>query len=585
MKLLFIGLLLTLGLMIACGSAAPAEPTSGSAAPAEPTSGSAAPAKSPTVAPKVKQSSPAQAKAQPTAIPQSAAQPVAAEIGGTVTIMQAVWGNQLFDTRDASAEVRRYGQLVHGFWIANNENMEMIPGIAESWELSDDGLTWTFVIREGVKFHDGSVLTVDDAHFTMTDSFVPDAFASKSSGFGRKRDTVEITGPNSVAFTLKESDTSMANVLSEAFPSSNYGALMPKAYLEKVGRDAYNDEPIGAGAFKVAEFKRSEKMILERFDDFYYQPANGFPEDRRPNFQTIDLRLVPESATRASAMEAGQADIIEANLEVQKQVERGGGRIFLSPEATYAIVEMNGCYRPELPCSDINVRHAMNLAIDKELIMSELYGDAGHAKGWDLVTPSSLGYTPGLDPLPQDIPEAQRLLAAAGFPGGEGFPKVEIHTWVAGEMPFMPEFAQLIGDMIQENLGIETLVKVGESGAVKSAERSGGLDGHLFVRPNEARYDGGSSMKNTYGDFDGKSPLSKDPAVRDIVLDAMSVRDPALKKGAYEEMYKVLREQSYAFGPGYVDLPWGLGPRIASWEAWPMNSNPTAWWTIVIEEK
>jgi ABC-type transport system substrate-binding protein len=499
--------------------------------------------------------------------------------------MQAVWGNQLFDTRDASAEVRRYGQLVHGFWIANNKNMEMIPGIAESWELSDDGLTWTFVIRDGVKFHDGSVLTVDDAHFTMTDSFVPEAFASKVSGFGRKRDHIDITGPNSVAFTLTESDTSLANVLSEAFPSSNYGALMPKAYLEEVGRDAYNDKPIGAGAFKVVEFKRSEKMILERFDDYYYQPANGFDEDRRPNFQTIDLRLVPESATRASAMEAGQADIIEANLEVRKQVERGGGRIFLSPEATYAIVELNGCYRPELPCSDINVRRAMNLAIDKELIMSELYGEAGHAKGWDLVTPSSLGYTPELDPLPQDIPEAQRLLKEAGYPGGEGFPKVEIHTWVAGEMPFMPEFAQLIGDMIQEHLGIETLVKVGESGAVKAAERSHGLDGHIFVRPNEARYDGGSSMKNTYGDFDGKSPLSKDPAVRDVVLNAMSVRDPALKKAAYIEMYQVLRDQSYAFGPGYVDLPWGVGPRIVNWDAWPMNSNPTAWWTMVIQEK
>ena len=559
MKLSLIGLLLISGLVIACGTTAPA--------------------------PSVPATSPPQAKGIPAPIAAPIAPPVVAEFTGTVTIMQAVWGNQLFDTRDSSAEVHRYGQLVHGFWIASNENVELIPGIAESWELSEDGLTWTFVIREGVKFHDGSVLTVDDALFTMVDSFVPEAFASKSSGFGRKKDKIEITGPNSVSFTLIEIDTSLPSVLAQNFPSSNYGALMPKAYFERVGRDAYNDEPIGAGAFKVVEFKRSEKMILERFDDYYYQPANGFAEDRRPNFKTIDLRLVPESATRASAMEAGQADIIEANLEVRNQIERGGGRILLSPEATYAIVEMNGCYRPELACSDKNVRLAMNLAIDKELIMRELYGVSGHAKGWDLVTPSSLGYTPALDPLPQDIPEAQRLLALAGYPGGQGFPKVEIHTWVAGEMPFMPEFAQLIGDMIQENLGIETLVKVGDSGSVKAAERSGGLDGHLFVRPNEARRDGGSSMKNTYADYAGKSPLSKDDAVRDIVLEAMAVRDPALKHDAYVKMYKVLRAESYAFGPGYVDLPWGVGPRIAQWEPWPMNSNPTAWWTIVLTEQ
>jgi peptide/nickel transport system substrate-binding protein len=499
--------------------------------------------------------------------------------------MQAVWGNQLFDTRDASGEVRRYGQLVHGFWIASNEKVELIPGIAESWSLSDDGLTWTFVVREGVKFHDGTELTAEDALFTMTDSFVPDAFASKVSGFGRKRENIELAGTNTVEFTLTDVDTSVASVLAESFPSSNYGAIMPKAYMEEVGREMYNETPIGAGAFEVVQFERSEKMTLERFDDFYYQPANGFSEDRRPIFQTIELRLVPESATRASAMEAGQADIIEANLEVEKQVERGGGHILLGPEATYSIVRMNGCWDTTLPCSNRNVRRALSLAIDKELIMSELYGQAGHAKGWDIVTPSSLGYSAELDPLPQDIPEAQRLLAEAGYPGGEGYPLLEIDTWVAGEMPFMPEFAQLIADMIQENLGIETSVKVGESGAVKAAVRSGQRDGHLFVRPNEARRDGGSSTKNAYGDFETKGPTAKDPVLRDLVLETLAIQDSALKHDAYNKMYRALREEQYAFGVGYVDLSWGVGPRIASWDPWPMNSNPTAWWTITLKEK
>ena len=568
MKLTLVGLLLTLGVLIACGPTAPQ-----ASEPAAPVS------EAPAVAP-------VKVEVVPTAVPAAAAEPpAAAEVTGTVTIMQAVWGNQLFDTRDASAEVRRYGQLVHGFWLASNEKVELIPGIAESWNLSEDGLTWTFTIREGVKFHDGTDLTIDDALFTMTDSFVPDAFASKVSGFGRKRDTIEITGPNTVAFTLTDTDTSVGSVLSESFPSSNYGAIMPKAYLEEVGRDAYNESPIGAGAFKVAEFVRSEKMTLERFDEYYYQPANGFEEDRRPNFQTIELRLVPESATRASAMEAGQADIIEANLEVRKQVERGGGRILLSPEATYAIVRLNGCWDPDLPCSDRNVRWALSLAIDKELIMRELYGESGHAKGWDLVTPSSLGYSPELDPLPQDIPEAQRLLAEAGYPGGEGFPKLEVDTWAAGEMPFMPEFAQLIADMIHENLGIETSVMVGESGAVKAAVRSGQRDGHLFVRPNEARRDGGSSIKNAYGDFETKGPTAKDPALRDIVLETLAIQDADLKHDVYNKMYRTLRDEQYAFGVGYVDLPWGVGPRITSWQPWPMNSNPTAWWTLVLEEQ
>ena len=579
MKLASIGLLLTLLFLVACGPTATdsSQPETSVAPAVEEAPVASAVEEAPVAA--------ANAEPVPTAFPAVASVPAAKETSGTVTIMQAVWGNQLFDTRDASAEVRRYGQLVHGFWIASNEKVELIPGIAESWKLSDDGRTWTFVIREGVKFHDGTELTVEDALFTMTDSFVPDAFASKVSGFGRTKESIELAGPNTVEFTLTGVDTSVASVLAESFPSSNYGAIMPKAYLEEVGREVYNETPIGAGAFSVAQFNRSEKMTLERFDDYYYQPANGFSEDRRPNFQTIELRLVPESATRASAMEAGQADIIEANLEVEKQVERGGGRILLGPEATYSIVRMNGCWDTTLPCSDRNVRRALSLAIDKELIMSELYGQAGHAKGWDIVTPSSLGYSAELDPSPQDIPEAQRLLAEAGYPGGEGYPPLEIDTWVAGEMPFMPEFAQLIGDMIQENLGIETSVKVGESGAVKAAVRSGQRAGHLFVRPNEARRDGGSSIKNAYGDFEALGPTAKDPVLRDMVLETLAIQDPALKHDAYSKMYRALREEQYAFGVGYVDLPLGVGPRVASWDPWPMNSNPTAWWTITLDEK
>jgi hypothetical protein len=115
-KLTLVGLLLTLGVLIACGPTAPQ-----AAEPAAPVS------EAPAVAP-------VKVEVVPTAVPAAAAEPpAAAEVTGTVTIMQAVWGNQLFDTRDASAEVRRYGQLVHGFWLASNEKVELIPGIAESW--------------------------------------------------------------------------------------------------------------------------------------------------------------------------------------------------------------------------------------------------------------------------------------------------------------------------------------------------------------------------------------------------------------------------------------------------------------------
>ena len=563
---------LILGLSLACGAAATATPRPQAA----PTTGAASVATAPPASSPVAPAVPATtAKATPA--------PVAAKITGKVTVMNAVWGNQLFDAKDARAEVARHGRFVHAFWVAGNEKLEHIPGVLKSWRLSDDGLTWTLTVREGVKFHDGKELTVEDALFTLTDSHVPTALASKSAEIGRIVQKTEITGPNTIQVTHKQVYISYIDVLSEQFPSSNYGALMPKAYMEQAGREGYNKAPVGAGPFKVVTFKPSEQMLMERFDDYYFQPKNGLYEDRRPKFKTLDLRLVPEAATRTAALRAGEADIVESSLQAKQQIESGGGRLILVPEATYTWLFFNGCWKPELACSKKDVRYALDYAIDKQLIYKQLYGEAGVAKGWTLATPSALGYSPDLDPRPFDPQKARTLLEQAGYPGGRGFPKLEIHTWVAGEQPFMPEFAQLLADMLKKNLGIEVEVKVGESNAVVQAYQNRRVDGHLVLRPNEGRWDGGSSMNGGYADLKSGSRRAEDPELKKVVDTALGVLDLAKQQEAYNNMYKTLREAGYEIGLGYISLPWGVGPHIATWTPWQMNSNPSAWWTITLK--
>lgn len=169
-----LGVALTLGLSLGCGAAATATPQS----QATPAPGGVS-----------------VATATPIAIPKATLAPMATEIAGKVTVMNAVWGNQLFDVRDARAEVARHGRFVHAFWIAGNEKVEHLPGVMKSWKLSEDGLTWTLTVREGVKFHNGKDLTVEDALFTLTTNHVPEAIASKSGELGRVTLKTEITGP------------------------------------------------------------------------------------------------------------------------------------------------------------------------------------------------------------------------------------------------------------------------------------------------------------------------------------------------------------------------------------------------------
>ena len=564
---LFAGFMLILGIAVACGSSA----TSTALPTTAPTATVVAPA-----------------DGVPTAMPDTATKPPQETVPQeTVTIMNAVWGNERFVPRDAVGEVATYGRALHGYLVAGNERSEMIPGIATAWSISEDGLIWDFKIREGVKFHDGSVLTLDDVLFTMDHTFGPESaeFALEASlaAIAKTTASIEGVGTDTMRITHTKAFASFLFLLSEMV-APNSGAIMPKAYFEQVELEGYNRDPIGAGAFEVVTYKPAEQILLERFDDHYYQPDNGFSEDRRPKFQTLDLRLVSSLPTRVAALAAGNADIVESNIAVRNQIQRGGGRIIFSQESSYTWLFIPGCWKVELVCSNKDVREALDYAIDKQLIIDQLYSsDSAVAKGWTAATPSALGYSPDLDPLPFDPVKAQELMTRAGYPGGEGFPKLKMNTWEAGDIPFMPEQAEVIAQMWETNLGIEVDVVVGDANTIRGRWLARELDGEVIFRTNEARWDGGSNYNALYGTLDSAARVSEDPVLRAAMNEAFAIVTPELRQDAFNKVYKQLREAHYDFSTLYVNLPWGVGPRIATWEPWPLAPYQTALWTIELK--
>jgi peptide/nickel transport system substrate-binding protein len=337
---------------------------------------------------------------------------------------------------------------------------------------------------------------------------------------------------------------------------------------------------------KLIDQVPAEVMNFERFDDFYYQPANGLPEDRRVKFQFLDLRLVPEESTRVSALRAGQADIVPASLNTRSQVEAGGGRLVFGQEGVYARPILWGCWaaNTDIPCHDKRVRQALNYAVDKELIRDRLYGgpEVFQARGWQFVTPSSIGYTPDLDPFPYDPEKARQLLADAGYPGGEGFGKFIVNTWVSTSMPLVPEAAQLAAEMWRTELGLDVEVRVGDEGALNRASRTTELHGQMTWRDNEARLDGGSILLSSYGSPDQGNRLHEDPELYEMIGNALAVVDPAQRHEALNELYRRLNDESYEFGIGYVNIPWGVGPRVETWTPFTFAFYPSGLHTITL---
>ena len=562
--LLYVTLVITLFVAVACGTSSPVEPTTAPTAPA------------------------AQATAVPTTTPSEAMEPEDVMVNpGKVTIMNAVWGNEIFDPRDQVGEGLNFFRPLHSFWINGNKDLELIPGVASEWEISPDGFSWSFTVREGVMFHNGEEMTAEDGLFTWQYIYGPEAVEKSlspgQSNQARLTDTVEAAG-NVVKITHKQVLANFA-FISSAAAIGTTGAIMPKKYFEEVGNDAYNLEPVGAGPFKLEKYRRSEQMLFERFDDYYYTEANGFPEDRSVNFQTLDLRLVPEASTRVAALRAGDADIVEANITVKKQIENSGGRIIFGREATYVWMILQGCHIETFPCNKSDVRFALDLAIDKEEIMYGLYTkEGGCVCGYNYVTPSALGYSPELDPFPFDPERARELLASAGYPNGEGFGTLKLYTWVAGDLPFLPELAQLVADQWTQNLGIETEVEVGETATIRNRWFNKELYGGVLFRPNEAKYDAGRSIGIYYADFDNRihfGGLRVD--LKQIVEEGRAETDPAKRQDAYNRMFLAVKEAHYEPSIGHVHLPWGVAPRIATWDPWPVTPYNSALWTITLK--
>ena len=585
-KILTMLLGLILVLAVACGSAA--EPT----AVPDPTplpgqSAETAPAVEPTAAPVEI------ATSQPTATPQVVAPPAEVEVHpGKVTIMVGGLGSERFDfvVASASGGGNNYDRIVHGYLISETEKREMAPGIASKWDISPDGLTWTFTIRQGVKWHDGSELTVQDMLWNLQHAFGPQAHEwavnTRSPRVSRNMDRIEVSGPDEVSLTTKTPDTTLANIVSEADAGSLF--VMPKRAAFGDGPEAlaYDANPIGAGRMRLTEHVPAYVMRFERFGEFYYQPDNGFSEDKRVKFQSLDLFLVPEEATRVSALRAGEADIVPTSVALKEQVEAGGGRLVFGPEGVAVEVILFGCWAdPSFPCHDKRVRQALSYAIDKELLRDQLYGGpvGFQVKGWNWVTPSSIGYTPELDPWPFDPEKARQLLAEAGYPNGEGFGKLIVNTFPASAMPFQVEAAQLGAEFWRRELGLDVEVRVGDGVENRDRMRSGEANGQVIWRDNGARVDATTGVITGYGDPTSYQRVHDDPELFSLVQETFGILDRGQRVEATAKLYLRLREEAYDIPLGYTNIPWGVGPRVVTWQPYSLAPYPSALHTITLK--
>jgi peptide/nickel transport system substrate-binding protein len=283
----------------------------------------------------------------------------------------------------------------------------LAPCLAEKWTASPDGTTYDFMLRKGVKFHNGDPVTAEDVKFSF------ERYKGTSQDIMKKQvASVEVVDPHHVRFKLKEPWPDFMMFYGSA---TGAGWVVPKKYIEKVGDDGFKKNPVGAGPYKFASFSPGNELVFEAFDGYWR---------KTPSVKRLVFRVIPEESTRLAALKGGEVDIIYSIRGELAEQLRGTPGLTLKPAVIPAPfwVAFVDQWNEKSPWHHEKVRRAASVAIDREGINKAL--TLGYSKlTGNAVVPDTFDFywqppKPVYDPA-----QAKKLLAEAGlangFDGGE----------------------------------------------------------------------------------------------------------------------------------------------------------------------
>ncbi len=327
------------------------------------------------------------------------------------------------------------------------------PSLAESWTVSPDGLTYEFVVRSGVKFHNGDPVTADDVKFSFE--------RYKGGGAKLLKDRVkevQVVDARRVRFQLKEAWPDFMTFYGTT--ATGAGWVVPRKYIEKVGEEGFRKAPIGAGPYRFVSVSPGIELVLEAFEGYWRKV---------PSVKRLILKSVPDETTRAAALKRGEVDIAYfLNGPVAEDVRRTPGlRLMAVRTNAVFFLDFAEQWDPKSPWHDRRLRLAASLAIDRKAINeAEALGFSGLTGN---IVPRHMEFALPIDPHPYDPKRAKQLLTEAGYPNG----------FDGGDLTPNPPYFSM-AEAVSTNLGavgIRTRVRTMERAAFLTAWREKKLRG------------------------------------------------------------------------------------------------------------
>jgi peptide/nickel transport system substrate-binding protein len=443
--------------------------------------------------------------------------------------------------------------------------------LAEEMTWLDDQ-TLEVKLRDGVMFHNGEEMTADDVVFTFNRIIMenqieyPEPHTSPRKGLIAPLESVE-----------KIDDSTVVMHFSGPWPPAMqlivHQQIVPQGYLEEVGTEGFVAHPIGTGPFRfVSATAGLDEVVMERFDDYY-----GGSPDLEPVgpacVQEAVFRVIPEASTRVAALLAGEVDIIQ---EVPPELfdtlaQTPGIQVKTAPSTQPKWMEMN-VNKP--PFDDVRVRQAMNYAVDKQLIIDEIYGGRAVALPGPL-SPFNNFADPNLEPYPYDPEMALSLLEEAGWTDSDGDGMLDkdgqAFTFTMDTLEQWRPLAEAVAGQFRE-IGIDAGVRFWEYSVVQpqllAGERQAYLDdwgdsafdpvGH-FEAKWHGRVEGEPYGRGNYSTYNNER-------VNELIRMGETTPDPQTRQEIYNEAQEIVYEEAPAVFLILPEEAEAASDRVQNWE-------------------
>lgn len=336
--------------------------------------------------------------------------------------------------------------------VKRDINNELVPDLAESWEVSDDELVWTFHLRKGVKFQNGADFTSRDVKATIDRTIDREHTVNTSAAMNIISEAKIVDD-----YTIQLITEKPVGPFLQTLAGNLGGMIMCADIIEKYGEDiGYSPETVvGTGPYKLVEWNKEENMKLDAFDDYW---------EGEPTIKHVEFISIPDNNARAVALETDQVDLIVSLPagDVDRINSIDGLHVELKDSMAIHHFMFN-MSREKL--QDPRIRQAILLSVDDEKLVNALFGELGETPCTAPCSPLYFGYV-DLGVQPYDPARAKELLAEAGYPNG-----IEITIMTCAAYNKGVEMAEVIKDMAAD-AGITVNIEVLEMAAFSAAMAS-----------------------------------------------------------------------------------------------------------------